>query len=188
MSAGNGKTRLGFVAKSAKALACLGLVVFASQCSQRAVTSNSTEIPNSPDFYPEVVSACDGDPVVVRGYIDIKGICWDHETTPDQDSCETAIFRRCPYAYMPIRIEYCSVFTTSNCVIRLPKTDDYHKSDIRDIFRDEDGQSVPPAAEVEISFVVGANQSDGKFVKDITSIKVIPGSFDQVNVNCCSTP
>lgn len=184
--AGNEKASLRFFANITTLLFCAGLLVFASRCSKNSDEEPINAEKLNKDYYPQILNAVDGEEVIIKGFVDGKILCWDHTTKPDPDSCEIALFRRCPFAYVPFRIKYCSASTTSNCIFRLPTTDDYYKSDIRGIFRDDSGQTFDPGAEISVNVVVGTNQAGGKFVKSLKHINVIPGSFDPVN-GCEST-
>jgi hypothetical protein len=139
------------------------------------------------DYYPEVESAVDGSTLTLQGFIDGKEICNDPDPgNADPNSCRSAVFRRCPFAYVPIRIPYCQEASDRNCITRASTPDFYNTNPTNALpfLRDTSGNPFSPGAEVSITVSIGTLESGWRTVKEIKSIEVIPGSFDPVNVNC----
>jgi hypothetical protein len=151
--------------------------------------SKQSVSPVNKDYYHEIVEARDGDIVTIRGYIDGKGICNDPDPNfADPNSCKTAIFRRCPFAYVPIRIPYCNNSLQSNCILG-PFTSDYynsHPTAYLPYLRDDLKNPFSPGDEVNLTVVVGTRATGWKTVTEVKKIEVIPGSNDPVNVTCAN--
>jgi hypothetical protein len=149
-------------------------------------TKTPTDINIDTSIYPEVFYAKEGETVTVKGFLDGKGLCIKQSIPSRDNTCETAVFARCPFAYVPARVTYCSKANSTDCIIQLDNVDQYNAAFRGEVFRDNLGTAFSENNAVFISGIVEKVELKPGNVLNVNKIEIIPDSVDPVNIAACT--